>query len=212
MRTIFVERGYPTNLLDSAIQKAFNNSHRDTLKPRWPKLAVIFKFLKTTLRRQPFSPITLLSLLDAIKTFEIIKCTVALDRIYRHKRVPFLALVLVVTRVHSSTLAHLFPDLNPISSFGTKKKTKEWNVRSQRFGPPLLDKNRNYEGIWSNKRKSFVKSVGMNCSNCKNETLFVSFTAIVTTRNGWNCTTFISEIEWLAALNCRLQACQHHCS
>ena len=125
MRTIFVERGYPTHLLDSAIQKAFNNSRRDTLKPRWPKLAVIFKFLKTTLRRQPFSPITLLSLLDAIKTFEIIKCTVALDRIYRHKRVPFLALVLVVTRVHSSTLAHLFPDLNPISSFGTKRKTKE---------------------------------------------------------------------------------------
>ena len=43
----------------------------------------------------------------------------------------------------------------------------------------LLDKNRNYEGIWSNKRKSFVKSVGMNGSNFKNETLFVSFTAIV---------------------------------
>ena len=36
----------------------------------------------------------------------------------------------------------------------------------------------------SNKRKSFVKSVGMNGSNFKNETLFVSFTAIVTTRNG----------------------------
>ena len=30
-----------------------------------------------------------------------------------------LALVLVVTRVRSSTLAHLFPDLNPISLFGT---------------------------------------------------------------------------------------------
>ena len=29
------------------------------------------------------------------------------------------ALVLVVTRVHSSTLAHPFPDLNPISLFGT---------------------------------------------------------------------------------------------
>ena len=42
-----------------------------------------------------------------------------LDKIYRHQRVPFLALVLVVTRVRSSTLPHLFPDLNPISLFGT---------------------------------------------------------------------------------------------
>ena len=37
----------------------------------------------------------------------------------RHQRVPFLALVLVVTRVRSLTLAHLFPDLNPISLFRT---------------------------------------------------------------------------------------------
>ena len=42
-----------------------------------------------------------------------------LDKIYRHQRVPFLALVPVVTRVRSLTLPHLFPDLNPISSFGT---------------------------------------------------------------------------------------------
>ena len=41
-----------------------------------------------------------------------------LDKIYRHQRVPFLALVLVVTRVRSSTLPHPFPDLNPISLFG----------------------------------------------------------------------------------------------
>ena len=60
----------------------------------------------------------------------------------------------------------------------------EWKVRSQRFCPLLLDKNRNYEGIWSNKRKLFVKS------NFKNETLFVSFTAIITSRNGWNGTDF----------------------
>ena len=33
MRTFFVERGYQTHLLDSAIQKAFSNSRRDTLKP-----------------------------------------------------------------------------------------------------------------------------------------------------------------------------------
>ena len=52
-------------------------------------------------------------------------------------------------------------------------------VRCQRFCLALLDKIRNYEGIWSNKRKSFVKPVGMNCSNFKNETLFVSFTATV---------------------------------
>ena len=43
----------------------------------------------------------------------------SLDKIYRHQRVYFLALVLVVTRVRSSTLLHLFPDLNPISLFGT---------------------------------------------------------------------------------------------
>ena len=63
-------------------------------------------------------------------------------------------------------------------------------VRSQRFCPPLLNKNRNYEGIWSNKRKSFVKPVGMNSSNFKNETLFVSFMAIITTRNGSDGTNF----------------------
>ena len=52
---------------------------------------------------------------------------------------------------------------------------KQWGekVRSQRFCPPLLDKNRNYEGIWLNKRKSSVKPVGMNGSNFKDETLFV---------------------------------------
>ena len=38
---------------------------------------------------------------------------------------------------------------------------KRWNekVRSQRFCLPLLDKNRNYEGISSNKRKSFLDTV-----------------------------------------------------
>ena len=39
MRTFFVECGYPTHLLDSAIQKAFNNSHRDTLKPPLAKVS-----------------------------------------------------------------------------------------------------------------------------------------------------------------------------
>ena len=39
MRTFFVERGYPTHLLDSAIQKAFNNSRRDTLKPLLAKIS-----------------------------------------------------------------------------------------------------------------------------------------------------------------------------
>ena len=32
MRTFFVERAYPTHLLDSTIQKAFSISRRDTLK------------------------------------------------------------------------------------------------------------------------------------------------------------------------------------
>ena len=65
---------------------------------------------------------------------------------------------------------------------------KQWSekVRSQRFCPPLPNKNSNYEGIGSNKRKSFVKLEGMNGSNFKNETLFVSFTAIITIRNGRN--------------------------
>ena len=58
-----------------------------------------------TLRRQPFSLITL--------------SAVPLDKIYRHQQVPFLALVLIVTCVRSSTLPHLFLDLNPILSFGT---------------------------------------------------------------------------------------------
>ena len=39
MRTFFVERGYPTYLLDSAIYKAFNNSRRDTLKPPLAKIS-----------------------------------------------------------------------------------------------------------------------------------------------------------------------------
>ena len=37
----------------------------------------------------------------------------ALRQNLRHQRVPFLALVLFVTRVRSSTLPHPFPDLNP---------------------------------------------------------------------------------------------------
>ena len=39
MRTFFVERGYPTHLLDSAIQKICNNSRRDTLKPYLTKIS-----------------------------------------------------------------------------------------------------------------------------------------------------------------------------
>ena len=63
---------------------------------------------------------------------------------------------------------------------------EQWSekVRSQCFCPLMIDKNGNYKGIRSNKRKSFAKQVGMNDSNFKNETLFVSFTAIITTRNG----------------------------
>ena len=33
MRSFFVERGYPSNLLDTAIQKDFSVSRSDTLKP-----------------------------------------------------------------------------------------------------------------------------------------------------------------------------------
>ena len=75
-------------------------------------------------------------------------------------------------------------------------------MRNQRFCPPLLDKSGSYEGIWPNKRKSFVKSVGMNGSYFKNETFFVSLTAIITIWNGWNGTKW-NTVEWLAALKCR---------
>ena len=61
-----------------------------------------------TMRRQPFSLVTGNPLICFSR-----------NKIYRHQRVPFLALVFVVTRVRSSTLPHLFPDLNPISLFGT---------------------------------------------------------------------------------------------
>ena len=60
-----------------------------------------------------------------------------------------------------------------------------------------------FKGIWSNKRKLFVKPVRMNGSNFKNETLFVSFTAIITTRNGWNGTNFyigLLSVTWLSLL------------
>ena len=81
---------------------------------------------------------------------------------------------------------------------------KQWSekVRSHRFCPHMLDKNRNYE---SNKRKSpFVEPVGMNGPNFKNETLFLSFTAIITTTQmGEMAQTFISEMEWLTVLKCR---------
>ena len=43
--------------------------------------------------------------------------------------------------------------------------------------------------------------MGMNGSNFKNETLFVSFMAIIPPEMGeMAAQTFISEIEWLAAL------------
>ena len=41
MRTFFVERAYPTHVLDYAIQEAFNNSRRDTLKPPLAKISDI---------------------------------------------------------------------------------------------------------------------------------------------------------------------------
>ena len=54
----------------------------------------------------------------------------------------------------------------------------------------------------SDKRKSFVESVGINGSNFKNEMLFLSFTAIIISPEmGEMAQTFISEIEWLALVN-----------
>ena len=39
MRTFFVERGYPTHLIDSAIKKAFSITRQDTLKPPLAKIS-----------------------------------------------------------------------------------------------------------------------------------------------------------------------------
>ena len=66
----------------------------------------------------------------------------------------------------------------------------------------------------SNKRKSFVKLVGMNGSNFKTETLFVSFTAIITTRNGWDDTNIYigNRVVSSMKMSRKRLACQHHCS
>ena len=64
---------------------------------------------------------------------------------------------------------------------------EQWSekVRSQRFSPPLLDKNGNYmKGCDQKEENRSLSPCGLNGSNFKNETLFVSFTAIITTRNG----------------------------
>ena len=45
--------------------------------------------------------------------------------------------------------------------------------------------------------------MGMNGSNFKNETLFVSFRLSLPPEMGEMAQTFMSEIEWLAALKCR---------
>ena len=42
----------------------------------------------------------------------------------------------------------------------------------------------------SNKRKSLVESLWMKCFNFKNKTLFLSFAAIITTRDGWDGINF----------------------
>ena len=62
---------------------------------------------------------------------------------------------------------------------------EQWSekVRSHCFCPQKCStKTETIKG--SNKRESFVESMGMNVTNLKNETLFLSFTAIITIRNG----------------------------
>ena len=54
--------------------------------------------------------------------------------------------------------------------------------RSQMTSQCAKNKKVRDEVEW--REKSFFEPVGMNGSNFKNETLFVSFTAIITTRNG----------------------------
>ena len=55
----------------------------------------------------------------------------------------------------------------------------------------------------SNKRKSFVKPVGMNDSSFINEALFLSLRLSLRSKMDEMAQTFISEIEWLAVLKCR---------
>ena len=59
---------------------------------------------------------------------------------------------------------------------------KQWSEKVTAFVRMLPCWTETMKG--SDKRKSFVEPVGMNGSNFKNDTLFVSFTAIITTRNG----------------------------
>ena len=61
----------------------------------------------------------------------------------------------------------------------------------------------------SNKRKSFVEPVGMNGSNFETETLFVSFTATITTRNGWDGTNFYIG-NWMVSSFCILLCIVNH--
>ena len=60
---------------------------------------------------------------------------------------------------------------------------EQWSekVRSRRFFPTLLDKNRNDEGIWSNKIISFVKPWGLMVPHLNNETLFASLSLYIYT-------------------------------
>ena len=63
---------------------------------------------------------------------------------------------------------------------------KRWEVTA--FVRTCWTKTETMKG--SNKRKSFLEPVGMNGSSFKNETLFLSFTTIITTRNGWDGPNF----------------------
>ena len=72
-------------------------------------------------------------------------------------------------------------------------------MRSQRFCPPLLDKNRNYEGIYNNQIKE-------NCSLSpilKMRRFSCLLRLSLPPEMGEIAQTFMSEIEWLSALKCR---------
>ena len=66
------------------------------------------------------------------------------------------------------------------------KGVKKWEFAA--FVRPCWTKTETMKA--SNKIKSFFDAVGINGSNFKNETLFMPFTAIITTRNGWDDINF----------------------
>ena len=138
MRTFFVERGYPTHLLDFAIQKAFNNSRRDTLKPPLPKisddkipLVLIFHPFNYKVREvisrnflilnndPETSAIFTDNPLISFRRNKNMRDNLVRSALRQNLPAPAGTFSCSRARCYTCSLPHLFPDLNPISLFGT---------------------------------------------------------------------------------------------